>query len=155
MNQVRYSLTKYDFDKYFGTGRINNLQTLPSYWCSVPTLGGATLYLYPLPNIAYDFQIQAKFRLSPVTQFQDLSLTLEQNYWDYLTFALAKRMCILQGFPVPDDVRDELSATESNIRNLMTPLDYTMKRMSTLTRSGRYGVPNPALSQLFEGWFSG
>jgi hypothetical protein len=153
LNSLRYSLTWLNRDKYFGSGRINNLETLPALWFSEPTFGGATLYVYPLPNVAYAFQMHAKFRMQFVTQFQDLSLTLDQNLIDYLTFRVAQRLCAIQGFVCPDNVKQLLNEAESYIRSLIAPPDYAMRRKSTLARQYRGGVPNPALSQMFTGWY--
>lgn len=151
-NNIRYPMEWLPRDKYFGSGRLNNIETYPTMWFSEPGFGGATLYVYPLPNVAYNFEIHAKFRLQMVTQFQDLSLTLEKEFIDYITHRCAQRMCAIQGFPLPDNIKALITESESYLKSLMAPPDYSLKRHSTLGRSRR-GIPNPALSQMFDGWF--
>lgn len=154
-NGIRYPLNWLPRDQYFGSGRLNNIETYPSLWFSEPKLGGATIYVYPLPNAAYEFQIHAKFRLQMVTQFQDLSLSLEPHFIDYITHRCAERMCVIEGFVCPDNVTKLIRESESYLRSLMAPPDYSMKIRPHLGRyrSGR-GISNPALSQMFSGWYA-
>lgn len=152
-NSIRYPLEWLPRNKYFGSGRLNNIETYPSLWFSEPGFGGATLYVYPLPVAAFEFEIHGKFRLQMVTQFQDLSLTLEQYFIDYITHRCAERMCVIEGFICPDNVEKLILESQTYLRSLMSPPDYSLKRRSTLGGSRGVGIPNPALSQMFDGWY--
>jgi hypothetical protein len=149
---VRYPMKECGRDFYYGSTRINNIDTFPSLYFCEPKLGGATVYMYPFPDQAYQFEIHAKFRLQNITQFQDLTIVFDEVYRDYLMLTLAKRICIIQGFPVPDNLTILQRESESIIRGRMAPPDYRCKIKSTLSRGGRGGISNPALSQLYSGW---
>lgn len=152
ISTLRYSMVKLGRDRYFGSARVNNIESLPTWYFCEQKLGGATIYMYPLPNIAYPFEVHAKFRLSNVTQFQDLTNFFDENYRDFLMVSLAKRLLIYQGFPIPQTVIDLQKEVESNIRNLMAPKDCTVKIRSPF-RAGGIGIPNPAASALYSGWW--
>lgn len=152
-NDLRYSMAPCGRDAYFGSMRVNNIATFPEIYFCEQQVGGCKLYMWPLPNAAYEFEIHAKFRLSSVTQFQDLTTIFDANYRDYLMIATAKRICTYQGFAIPQNLSDLESEVEAAIRNLMAPVDYSVKVSSTLSRRRRAGsVVNPALSQFYQGW---
>lgn len=154
-NNLRYSMRPCGRDAYFGSERINNISTYPEIYFLEQQLGGAKLYMYPLPFINFQFEIHGKFRLDSVTQFQNLQDVFDMDYRDYLTVATARRICIYQGFPIPQNVLDLQKEIESDLRNLMAPTDYSVKISSTLSRRRRGGgtIVNPALSQLYQGWW--
>src|SRR4029077_5991810 len=100
-NQVRYAMRKVDRKAYWATPRANQIQSLPyQYYVerqfgpstnvppigpgNPPQLGGASIFFYFLPNVSYTFQIWGIFALQSVVAQQDLSLTLDQFYIDFL-----------------------------------------------------------------------
>lgn len=50
-NVVRYAMDYVSRKNYFGSGRIDNIQTLPFNWTFNRGLGGGTLYLYFCQNL--------------------------------------------------------------------------------------------------------
>ena len=88
--------------EYFGTPRVDGLQALPFSYRYERTLGGCNLYMYFVPNQAYLINIWGKFGLSEVTLDQDLSLTYDLFYIEYLRFALAQYICCEYGQTFPD-----------------------------------------------------
>lgn len=78
---------------YFGSGRVDNISSLPFSWTYLREVGGVQLYMYFLPEGAYPLKILGKFFLTNVTLDTDLSLTLDTSYIEYLRYALAQYMC--------------------------------------------------------------
>jgi len=92
------------------------------------------------------------FRLDEVALNQDLSLTLDRFYINYLKFALAERLCIEFNFVIPTGVDMQLKKYEAMIQSRSAQLDLTMQKMSTLTNGStlNYGTVN-----LGFGWTTG
>lgn len=136
---VRYPVGKASRDEYFGSGRVNSIESLPYMWYAENTFAGMDVYVYWLPNQAYEFTIKGIFRLSDVTLQQDLSLTLNTFYTTYLKYALAAKICAEYAMPVPDTVRGELAEYEALIDKQSRPLDLMIYKTSTLQKSLRLG----------------
>jgi hypothetical protein len=92
-SEVRYQMQYLTRRPYFATGRVNNVDTLPFNWTFVRGLGGGTLYLYFIPDNNYPLNIMAKMALTDVALDQDMSLTYDGFYLEYLRYALAQYMC--------------------------------------------------------------
>ena len=56
-----------------------------------PTWPNGSIYLYPVPTVAYDVQIWCRVILSQLTQFATFSLP--PGYWDAITLTLAEDIC--------------------------------------------------------------
>jgi hypothetical protein len=72
LDQVRYAMTYQKRNKYFGSPRVENIQTLPNEWYVERVTGGANLYIYFLPDKNYAMQINGTFRLNNIQLGQDL-----------------------------------------------------------------------------------
>lgn len=152
LDTVRYSVMKTPRARYFGSARAENISSLPFMWHLERTFGGANLFLYYLPNEAYDFQIWGKFALaSDVTLLQDLSLTFDRFYRSYLAFKLAQRLCLYFGEETPMGVENQISELELIMKNQISPSDFTMQKTSTLSSDSalNYGAVNLTPN----GWF--
>src|SRR5581483_11810715 len=86
LNSVRFSMSEMDRRRYWGTGRVNGINTLPYSYTFLRALNGMNLSIYFTPDQTYPFTILGKFALSTVALNQDLSLTLELNYISYLEY---------------------------------------------------------------------
>lgn len=144
IDTVRYQTTPRNRREYFGTSRANDIQSLPGSWHLERKYGGATLYIYFKPDQNFPLSIWAKFRLSSVTINQDLSLTLDQFYINYLKFELAERLCTEFNYSVPPGVQRALNKYEESISKQSTPLDLQLTKLSSLQRRGgiNYGQVN-------------
>jgi hypothetical protein len=82
---------------------------------------------------------------------QDLSLTLDRFYINYLKFDLAARLCAEFNYSVPPGVAKALSSYEDNISKKSGPMDLRLTKLSSLQRRGgiNYGQVN-----LGHGWVS-
>jgi hypothetical protein len=153
-DSVRYSMEPMQRDQYFGSTRVNNINSLPnSYYVErsyTPNQGIGTVYVYFSPDQAYPFEIHGVFRLANVTLDQDLDLTLDGFYKTYLKLGLTEKLCIDFNYEVPDNVRRELAKYQAFISKKSRPLDLSMVKSSTLkdSRGGlNYGQVN-----LGRGW---
>ena len=94
-------------------------------------------------------EIWGQFALSEVTQFQDLSLTLDRFYLNYLKFELAVRLCKEYGYVVPVGVKEQLDEYYQWISASTNTVDLKMEKVSTL--SGGTAI-NYAIVNLSGGW---
>jgi hypothetical protein len=70
---VRYPMDMTQRRAYFGSSRVDNINTLPFNWNFNRGQNGGTLSLYFIPDQAYIFKAMVKFFLSDVTLQQDLT----------------------------------------------------------------------------------
>jgi hypothetical protein len=131
---LRFPMIQKQRKDYFGPARANNIVSIPSTYHCERTLGGANIYLYVPPDNTYATEIVGKFSLSSVTLNQDLSLTLDAFYIEYLRYALAEYMCEeyqIQWQPGP---AKKLMQYEEVLKDV-SPRDYSMTKMSTLNNT--------------------
>jgi hypothetical protein len=116
LSNVRYNLRALDRSRYFGMSRVDNINSLPSYYFFDRQLGVGEIYVYYLPASDYEFNINGKFALQSVTLDQDLSTTLDPFYIRYLRYYLAKSLCSEYQDEVPRGVLQELSLLNKKIK---------------------------------------
>lgn len=133
IDTVRYSTMNINRKRYFGASRADNIDSLPFTWHLERCFGGANLFLYFKPQTNYAAQLWGQFRLNEVTLNQDLSLTLDRFYINYLKYALSVRLCSEFDFMVPAGASKQLLQYEQMISKRSSPLDLTMTKVSTFT----------------------
>lgn len=149
INDVRYQTNNQQRQDYFGSFRATNIQSLPFNWHTERTLNGVNLFLYFVPDQAYPLEIWGQFALASVTQFQDLSLTLDAFYTNFLKYELSIRLCIEYGYNVPPAVQNLYEQYMRWINASANTVDLKMQKMSTLTGGAAI---NYALVNLSGGW---
>ena len=144
IGSVRYQTKNQHRNQFFGSGRNVNITSLPFIWHSERRVGGADLYVFPVPSQAFPVEIWGTFALSEVTQFQDLSLTLDRFYINYLKYELAVRLCNEFGYNVPARVEKQLQTYYQVIGKQSSPMDLTQSKISTLgnTQGINWGYVN-------------
>ena len=105
---VRYPMDQTHRRAYFGSSRVDNIQTLPFNWNFNRGQGGGTIGFYFLPDSNYPLKMMAKIFLNDVslnTDLTNISSTLpytflqtqnagfDTSYIEYLRYALAEYMC--------------------------------------------------------------
>lgn len=70
---VRYPMDTVGRKAYFGSSRVDNIETLPFGWNFNRGEGGGTLGLYFLPQANYPFKMMAKLFLNDISLTQDLT----------------------------------------------------------------------------------
>ena len=73
LNTVRYSMAYTPRNQYFGSNRVNNINSLPFEWYFERSFGGGTLYIYFNPDREYPIEIHGMFRMTSVALGQNLS----------------------------------------------------------------------------------
>ena len=131
LGDIRYSMSYRGRSDYFGRARIDNVTSLPFEWHFERVKGGADLYIYFKPSDTYTMKIWGKFSLSSVTLNQDLELTYDLFYIDYLRYKLAKRLCTEFGVNFPSQADEELQEIEK-ISVDISPSDLTVSKLTTL-----------------------
>lgn len=151
IDTVRYQTENRARREYFGSSRADNIQSLPGSWHMERCFGGANIYIYFKPNQNYPLTIWGQFRLQQVVINQDLSLTLDRFYINYLKFDLAARLCAEYNYTVPPGVAKALAKYENDISKRSGPMDLRLIKLSSLQRRGsiNYGQVN-----LGKGWTS-
>lgn len=149
LDAVRYAMKYEKRNAYFGTSRVENIQTLPFEWYFERQLGGGNLYIYFQPDRAYPMEIHGIFRLPSVALGQDLSLTLDEFYTTYLHYALADRICAEYAYTTPDNVIRQLGKYEAFITKKSRVLDLRIGKTSTLQKRGTF---NYGFINLGHGW---
>lgn len=131
LGAVRYSTQPVSRRTYFGSGRVNNLTSLPYNWHFERVLGGSNVYLYFIPDAAYPIQIWGKFGFDNVELHEDLLLIYDEYYIDYLRYRLALRICSEFGIPMQPQAMAELSELEEAMTDVSPP-DLTLTKTSSL-----------------------
>ena len=151
IDTVRYQTENRARREYFGTSRADNIQSLPGSWHMERCFQGANIYIYFKPNLNFPLTIWGQFRLAQVVINQDLSLTLDRFYINYLRYDLAARLCAEYNYSVPPGVAKALANYEDSISKKSGPMDMRLIKLSSLQRRGgiNYGQVN-----LGHGWVS-
>lgn len=149
INDIRYQTVNQQRQDYFGSFRATNIESLPFLWHTEREKGGSRLFLYFVPSENYPLEIWGSFSLSSVTLFQDLSLTLDRYYINFLKFELAVRLCAEYGYAVPHNVQQQLEEYYRWINASTNTVDLKMQKLTTL--SGGTAI-NYALVNLSGGW---
>lgn len=132
-NVVRYAMDYVSRKNYFGSGRIDNIQTLPFNWTFNRGLGGGTLYLYFLPESNYPLKIMGKFALTDATLTTDLLTVYDPSYIEYLRYALAQYMCSEYGIVFNPESEKKLKEMSRQLMYISPP-DLSMVKTSILTQ---------------------
>lgn len=149
-NQVRYAMRQLNRKQYWATPRANQIKSLPYQYYMERQFGGASVYVYFLPVQQYQFQIWGLFALNNVALNQDLSLSLDQFYIDYLKFELAARLCAEYDYSMPEGAAAQLAEYQAIIDKREQRLDLTQQTISPLSQITD-GV-NYAWANLGTGW---
>ena len=144
LNSLRFQTTNQQRDQFFGSTRAMEINSLPWDWNFERGLNGGTLTLYFIPDQAYPLEIRGLFRLQSVTEFQDLSLTLDTFYQTFLKYLLVDRLCQFNSFKVPVDVANQLKKYFQWIENRTNIIDLRTRKLSSLSGTGciNYGLVN-------------
>ena len=149
IGDVRYSMRKIQRNEYFGSPRVDNIDSLPYSYHVERIKGGTKIYLYFGPSEVYPLNITGKFALSSVTADDVISDTLDQFYISYLTYALAKRICDFNSQEFSAQKMQTLRELEEQLIEV-SPQDFRVLKKSTL--SSKAGGYNWGDVNLGRGW---
>lgn len=144
---VRYSMDFTTRRGYYGSGRVDNISTLPFNWNFNRSLNGGDLAVYFLPDNDYTLKLMVKLFLVDVkltTDLTNISETvpytfvnssnqgLDTSYIEYLRYALANYMCSEYGVMFNPESAAILKSYERKLM-YMEPPDLSMIKSSILT----------------------
>jgi hypothetical protein len=145
INSVRYAMTQIGRRSFRGDPRAENIQSLPFNYNVERQLGGAMLSIYFSATQAFPMEMWGLFRMQQVVLNQDLELTLDRFYINYLKYKLAERICQEYNYAVPEGVIRQLREYDEYIDKASAKMDITMNKISALSpfsRGVNYGVVN-------------
>lgn len=128
LGDVRYPMANESRINYFGQGRVNNINSLPFQWHLEREKGGSRVRVYYRPMQDYVAEITAKFALTEVTLFQDLSLVYDGFYLAYLRYALAEYMCHYYDIAFAPEKKAMLNSMIARL-TYVSPPDLTNKKI--------------------------
>jgi len=132
IGDVRYPMIEMTRKQYFGTGRVDDITTLPFSYRVERTLDGSNVFLYFLPNAGYIVKIFGKFGLTDVTLATDLSQFYDLYYIEYLRFALAEYICTEWGVTFPDEAKAKYAEIRKKLLQ-QSPPDLSVVKRSYFT----------------------
>jgi hypothetical protein len=160
---VRYPMMSTSRTNYFGSARVDNIETLPFSWNYERAVGGGTFGMYFKPDTNYVIKMKAKIFLVDVdlqTDLQDVTQSFtnpyavpnyttysfinngiqgyDTSYLEYLRYALAAFQCSEYGVEFNPQSQRIL---DSYRRKLMyeSPPDLSNKKLSILNASSQIG----------------
>lgn len=149
LQSVRYSLKGVGRNEYFGSGRVNNLQSLPYMYHFERNLTGNMLYIYFIPNQVYIMNLVGLFGFTQLSNnMVDLSTVYSDYYISYLRLKLADEICKYYNVAMSQANMVELERREKNIRILNVP-DLNFGNSQTFTKN--YSL-SYAQANLGQGW---
>lgn len=149
LDSVRYAMQYSSRNAYFGSSRVESIQTLPYEWYFEKGLNGGNLYVYFFPDKNYPMEIHGVFSLPTVALGQDLELLFPDELITYFRYALADRICAEYNFAVPEGVARTLAKYQGWISKNSRILDLNLKKTSTLQTKGTI---NWGFVNLGKGW---
>lgn len=153
IDTVRYPTRNIDRKRYFGSARANNVNSLPYSWHIEKEVGGSRLFIYFKPDQDYPLEIWGQFGLDETTGLlQDLLLTYDRYYVNYLKYELAERICAEFDFEFPAGAYKTLERYRAMIAKKSAPLDLTLQKRSTL---GNQSSLNYGQVNFGRGWTAG
>lgn len=131
IGDVRFPTSYQNRSRYFGTGRVDDIQALPFSWHLERTVGGSNLFVYFLPQQNFVANITGKYALTNVDEFTDLSV-YDPFYQVYLRYALAEKMCLEWDITFPEDKKRYLMTMGKKLE-LVSPVDLTLRKLTYIT----------------------
>ncbi len=148
IDTIRYPMSDASRKEFYGSARAENVDSLPYQYRVEREEGGANISVYYVPIANYPFQIWGKFGLTNVSINQDLSLTYDGFYIEYLRYALAEYICDDSGVSFNPQSAARLKQIEHMLMDVSPP-DMRIYKSSTLS-----GTPifNYAQANIGKGW---
>jgi hypothetical protein len=134
INDVRFPMVRDTQKRYFGAGRVDNLENLPFHYYAERQVGSMLIYLYFVPNEAYEMKITGKYSLQELALFDDLDPILDRFYTSYLKYHLAKRICDFYGNSYPPQLEPTYKGLEAQLSK-MVGIDLSITRDSMFRRN--------------------
>lgn len=145
---VRYPMDQTPRGRYFGSSRVDDINTLPFNWNFNRGEGGGTISFYFKPQSNYTLRMMVKLFLNdvnlntdltniasslPYTFLQTQNAGFDRSYIEYLRYELANYMCNEYNFLFNPGSMKTLQSMRSTLR-YVTPPDLSIRKSSILTK---------------------
>lgn len=144
IDQIRYPISPTTRTSYFGSGRVDNINSLISNWRFERSVGGGTFFFYFKPMNAFVIKYMGKFGLTNVTLDTDMSTIYDPAYLEYLRYALANYMCSEYGFLFNPESAKILKAIERQLIDVAPP-DLSMNKSSILSHGVTFNFADASI----------
>jgi hypothetical protein len=134
---VRYKMEPQTRDNYFGSGRVDDIQSLPFTYRIERCLGGLNVYLYYVPQAIYVMKAWGKVALTDVNLNTDLSAVYDKYYIEYLRFALGEYLCIEFSENFPELAMKKYNEIRKKLMDISPP-DLSTRSVSVLSTRGAF-----------------
>lgn len=141
---VRYPTMEVSRETFFGSGRVDNIVSLPYQWHQERRFNGVDLFVYFLPqDSSWVFKVWGKFALQSLTLNQILTASIDKFYIQYLKYGLAEYICEFYNIVTPMSIVNRTAQYEQIVRDI-SPLDLTMIKATAFNLEGgfNYGDVN-------------
>lgn len=118
--------------EFFGTFRVEGIESMPFHYHCERSLPGLDIYLYFVPDKAYTLEIWGKFALTECDMNTDLSLIVGDYYQTYLEYALTELICGWYGVDMPQIAGKILRNLEQKIEE-SNPPDLSTQKINILS----------------------
>jgi hypothetical protein len=140
---IRYSMQPKKRIDYWGSSRVDNINSLPYDWNIQRCLGGSNIYVYFKPSQDFPMTAWGKFALPQVTLNQDLELLFDDYYIEYFRYALTEQICQDNNIEMQPGTVMRLKELESIIMYVDPPdLTNTNVMMYPRWNGLNYGIIN-------------
>ena len=140
INNVRFPMIRDSLNRYFATGRVDDINSLPFHYYVEQELIGSRIYLYFNPQSNYPMKITGKFSIEDLTLNDDVNLFYAPYYSKWLTYRLAAELCELYGIACPPATLERLKNLERRL-NQRAGEDLTIDKYRFISR--------PAINDLY------
>jgi hypothetical protein len=123
---------------FFGSGRIEHVNSLPFSYHTERVLDGMEIYLYFSPGQVLPMKYTGKFMLKDVNATTDLTQFYDLFYIEYLRYALAEYICSEWGVNMPEQAMMKYKEIRKKLMDVSPP-DLKMNKASTLI-CGQQGI---------------
>ncbi len=128
-NTVRFSLIETTRTDYFGSPRVDGIESLPYQYRVEREKDGSRLYLYFVPSQVFQMKLSGKFGLTEVTLDENLEDTYDAFYIEYLRYALAEYICSDYGATFPDESKAKYMQIQKKLMEVSPP-DLSLQKSS-------------------------
>jgi hypothetical protein len=134
LQNVVFPMKQVSRKDFFGTGRIEHVNSLPFSYHTERVLNGMEIYMYFTPGQILNIKYTGKFGLSDVTATTDLSTVYDLFYIEYLRYALAEYICSEWAVNFPEQAAMKYKEIRKKLMDVSPP-DLTMQKASSISRN--------------------
>lgn len=134
---VRFSLQPQHRDRFFGSSKLTNIESIPLSYHVERVTGGSRIYFYFLPSEAFPVEITGKYALTDVDLNTDLSEVYDKFYIEYLRYALADYICQDNDIELGQTKKNRLGQIKRQLK-WVSPPDFTLTKISTIGRQSGF-----------------